>query len=109
MPRQQATCTLDWGLYYNGASIINRSEKNSIIYKENNDSKYRYTKAITLGAHGGSTKIKNEGTNYDGVIVQNGIPIAIVKDNEFSAKDIESSQKLELIGYLATPNGSLIG
>lgn len=87
---------LDWGLYYNGASIINRREKASIIYKVNNDndSKYSYTKAITLGAHGGSTKIKNEGTavatihshgNYDGVIVQNGIPISIVKDNEFSS------------------------
>ncbi|MBE6227012.1 MAG: DUF4329 domain-containing protein [Bacteroidales bacterium] len=110
---------IDWGLYYNGASIINKREKVSIIYKVNNDGifKYGYTKAITLGAHGGSAKIKNKGTavatihshgNYNGVILQNDIPISIVKDNEFSSKDKENSQKNGLIGYLATPNGSLL-
>lgn len=40
--------------------------------------------------------------------MQNDIPISIVKDNEFSSKDKENSQKNGLIGYLATPNGSLL-
>ena len=31
-----------------------------------------------------------------------------MKDNEFSSKDKENSQKNGLIGYLATPNGSLL-
>lgn len=40
--------------------------------------------------------------------MQNDIPISIAKDNEFSSKDKENSQKNGLIGYLATPNGSLL-
>lgn len=40
--------------------------------------------------------------------MQNDIPISIVKDNEFSSKDKENSQKNGLIGYLATSKGSLL-
>ena len=109
----------DWGMYYNGASIMQKTEKASVIYEVQNkgDVRYSYTKAVDLGAHNGKMKLVSEGKNiatihshgnYDGKIVDNKGNVSLVKDNEFSSTDKANNEKYNLTGYLATPNGSLL-
>ena len=75
---------IDWGKYYNGASIINKTEKISVIYKINiaGSTKYTYSIARNHGEHGGDYTFKHNKSNiaiihshgnYDGVITENGI------------------------------------
>ena len=115
-PREAAK---DWGMYYNGASIIRKQEMASLIYKIENDgkAKYSYTPATVLGSHGGKISnssnkenvatIHSHGEYTENVTDANGNKF-IVKDNEFSNTDKRTSEKTGLVGYLATPNGSLL-
>jgi len=102
----------DWGMYYNGTSIINKREMASSIYSK--DGKYFYTKAQTLGAHGGKIIVESNTVatihshgEYTGLISNGGI-LYKVEDNPFSRSDIKASEEIGLIGFLATPNGSLL-
>ncbi len=109
----------DWGMYYNGTSILEKREKISAIYEvnEGGEKRYSYTKAITLGQHGKKnfsikTGEKNVALihshgNYDGEIIHNGKKVK-VKDNDFSASDKQTHKQKGLLGYLTTPNGSLL-
>ena len=102
----------DWGMYYNGASILQNREMASSIYTKNG--KYSYTNAQTLGKHNGKTTtvpntvatIHSHG-EYTGFIYKEGI-LYQVNDNSFSQTDITTNKTIGLTGYLATPNGSLL-
>ena len=111
----------DWGMYYNGASIIRRQEMGSSIYevKENGKLKgYSYSEAAIGEAH--KTKISkspnSERTiatihahgNYDGIFIDKKGNVFETKDNEFSKADKANNERQKVIGYLATPNGSLL-
>lgn len=99
-------------MYYNGASILQKREMASSIYAKNG--KYSYTNAQTLGKHSGKiatvpntvATIHSHG-EYTGFISKGGISYK-VEDNLFSKADITTNERIGLIGYLATPNGSLL-
>jgi RHS repeat-associated protein len=110
----------DWGWYYNGASIISNREMGSSIYevkKNNNIIGYSYTPAAIGSAHktGFSKPQNNENViatihshgNYNGIITtENGL--YMINDNEFSKADKTYNNTNGTIGFLATPNGSLL-
>ena len=110
----------DWGKYYNGASILRKCEMFSVIYevKEGNKIKgYSYNEAIVSDAHKVSTTIKdNENIaatihshgEYNGIFVDDKGNRYMVKDNEFSEADKATNKKIGVVGYVATPNGSLL-
>ena len=116
----QRKAALDWGMYYNGASIIRKQEMGSSIYEVKKDGilvGYSYSPAIIGEKHRTSfspapngykmiATIHSHG-NYDGVIIENGRRYEI-KDNEFSLADKNYNKSLNMIGFLATPNGSLL-
>ena len=115
-PREAAK---DWGMYYNGASIIRKREMASLIYKVKDDGefKYTYTKALVLDSHKGKITNSSDKENvatihshgeYTGNIIDAKGNKFIVKDNEFSKTDKETNERTKLVGYLATPNGSLL-
>ena len=102
----------DWGMYYNGVSILQKREMASSIYTKNG--KYSYTNAQTLGEHSGKiTTVPNTVATihshgeYTGSINMEGISYK-VEDNLFSKTDIATNTRIGLTGYLATPNGSLL-
>ena len=102
----------DWGMYYNGASILQKREMASSIYSKNG--KYSYTNAQTLGEHSGKiTTVPNTVATihshgeYTGFISKGGVSYK-VEDNLFSKADTTTSERIGLTGYLATPNGSLL-
>ena len=108
---------IDWGKYYNGASIINKTEKISVIYKINiaGSIKYTYSAAKNHGEHGGDYTYKRNKSNvaiihshgnYDGIVSVNGELKQLI-DNDFSKQDKNTSKKLGIPIYLSTPNGSL--
>ena len=111
----------DWGMYYNGPSIIRKREMGSTIYevKENGTSKgYSYSAARMSDGH--KTKVSHPrnseeivGTihshgNYDGIIIDKNGTKNAVGDNKFSRVDKDYNVILKIVGYLATPNGSLL-
>ena len=110
----------DWGKYYNGASILRKREMFSVIYevREGNEFKgYSYNEAIVSDAHKVSTAIKdNENImatihshgGYNGTFVDDNGNRYMVKDNEFSEADKATNRKIGVVGYVATPNGSLL-
>ena len=115
-PREAAK---DWGMYYNGASIIRKREMASLIYKveDGEKVKYAYTKATVLDSHKGKISNSSDKENvatihshgeYTGNITDAEGNKFIVKDNEFSKTDKRTNEKAGLVGYLATPNGSLL-
>ena len=79
---------------------------------------YSYTPATVGNAHGtGFSKPQNGENivatihshgNYDGKIKTEDGSVALVKDNEHSTADKSYDIQNETIGYLATPNGSLL-
>ena len=107
----------DWGMYYNGASILRKREMGSTIYEVREKGLlkgYSYTNAKFLDAHGGSMMIPDNTIatihshgEYTGFINIDGVE-SIVMDNSFSATDIKTNQAIGLIGYLATPRGILL-
>ena len=108
-PREAAK---DWGMYYNGASILQKREMASSIYAKNG--KYSYTNAQILGEHSGKITIVpntvatiHSHGEYTGFINKEGISYK-VEDNLFSKADIRTNESIGLTGFLATPNGSLL-
>ena len=111
----------DWGMYYNGASIIRKREMGSSIYevKENGKLKgYSYSPAKMGTEHSSSMSLSPEGTvtvatihshgNYNGVIDDANGKKQKVNDNTFSPADKAYNKKEKNIGYLATPSGTLL-
>ena len=111
----------DWGWYYNGASIVRKREMGSSIYEVKKGKSligYSYTPATVGNAHGtGFSKPQNGENivatihshgNYDGKIKTEDGSVGLVKDNEHSTADKSYNIQNETIGYLATPNGSLL-
>ena len=111
----------DWGMYYNGASILRKREMGSTIYEVVNNGRlkgYSYTPANVGNEHntGFSTPKNGENVvatihshgNFDGTIKGYDERAYKVKDNEFSLKDIIYNTDNQLLGYLTTPNGSLL-
>ena len=111
----------DWGKYYNGASILRKREMFSVIYevKEGNKIKgYSYNEAIVSDdAHKVSSTIKdNENITatihshgeYNGTFVDDKGNRYMVKDNGFSEADKATNKKIGVVGYVTTPNGSLL-
>ena len=106
-------------IYENGTAKFLLTEEGYLIYKveDGGKVKYSYTPAVVLGFHGGkmlnSSDKKNVATihshgEYTGNITDTKGNKFIVKDNEFSNTDKRTNEKTGLVGYLATPNGSLL-
>jgi len=111
----------DWGTYYNGTSIIRKKEMGSSIYEVRKNGKlqgYSYSEAKIGNAH--NAQISNPpndekvvGTihshgDYNGRIKDKQGKEYMVIDNMFSSKDKQINKKLNVNGYLATPNGTLL-
>ena len=119
--RTPRAAALDWGMYYNGASIIYKKEMGSSIYEVKKDGKiigYSYSPAAVYQEHkaGFSLPPKGENSvgsihshgNYTGNIKDSAGNIRKVHDNRFSSADKIFNKKSNLTGFLATPNGSLL-
>jgi RHS repeat-associated protein len=101
---------IDWGMYYNGASIIRKKEMGSSIYevKEGKNLKgYSYTTA-NEGEHSVSPSIPANKEEIVGVIHSHGNADTKHINNAFSRADIKYIDKIRVNGYLATPRGSLL-
>ena len=101
----------DWGLYYNGASIIRRREMGSSIYEVKTEGElkgYTYSEAAIGAEHSAKVSSSPHGEQIVGTIHSHGGYDKNYKDNYFSTTDIENNKSLDIIGYLATPNGSLL-
>ena len=113
----QREAAKDWGMYYNGASILRGKEMGSTIYevREKGILKgFSYTNANVGEAHSVTPSfppndekvvsfIHSHG-NYTGTLTDAKGNKFTVKDNDFSSKDKENKG----FSYLATPNGSLL-
>ena len=112
---------LDWGMYYNGYSIIRGREMGSSIYEVTENGKivgYSYSPAAVFQEHQAGFSLPSEGQktiatihshgDYTGQIEGHDGKIYPVHDNKFSSTDKKINNKYGLTGYLATPNGSLL-
>ena len=101
---------LDWGMYYNGASIIRKREMGSSIYEvtKNGDLKYAYSEAAIGAEHKLRISKAPRGKRIVGTIHSHGGYDENYKDNSFFKADLANNQKLNTVGYVATPNGSLL-
>ncbi len=117
-PREAAK---DWGMYYNGASIIRKREMGSSIYEVRKGGAlegYSYSPAKMGTEHNSSLSLSPEGAttvatihshgNYDGVTVNANGEKLKVNDNTFSPADKAYNKKEKTIGYLTTPSGTLL-
>lgn len=111
----------DWGMYYNGASIVRKREMGSSIYEVRENGKlkgYSYSPAKMGSGHKSSFSQSPEGKetvatihshgNYDGKFIdENGSKQRAI-DNAFSSADKAYNKKENRMGYLATPSGTLL-
>lgn len=117
-PREAAK---DWGMYYNGASIIRKREMGSSIYevrKRGTLEGYSYSEANISGGHRTTVSGPSNGEkivatihshgNYDGIFLDKDGKKQQVNDNIFSPIDLSNNRQQEMTGFLATPNGSLL-
>ena len=100
----------DWGMYYNGASIICKREMGSSIYEVKQKGKlkgYSYS-AANEGEHSVSISLPPNGERFVGSIHSHGDADAEHINNKFSKADIKYIEKTKENGYLATPSGDLL-
>ena len=100
----------DWGMYYNGASIIRKREMGSSIYEVKQKGKlkgYSYS-AANEGEHSVSISLSPNGERFVGSIHSHGDADAEHINNKFSKADIKYIEKTKENGYLATPSGDLL-
>ena len=100
----------DWGMYYNGASIIRKREMGSSIYEVKQKGKlkgYSYS-AANEGEHSVSISLPPNGERFVGSIHSHGDADAEHINNKFSKADIKYIEKTKENGYLATPSGDLL-
>ena len=106
-PREAAK---DWGMYYNGASIIRKREMGSSIYKVRENGKlkgYSYSPA-NEGEHSVSISLPPNKEEFAGSIHSHGDADTKHMNNIFSRADIKYIEKTKENGYLATPSGELL-
>ena len=112
---------LDWGMYYNGYSIIRGREMGSSIYEVTENGQmvgYSYSPAVLSKEHRTSYSLPPQGEktvatihshgNYTGHIKGLNGKKRKVYDNKFSSTDKSLNKESNLTGFLATPNGSLL-
>ena len=100
----------DWGMYYNGASIIRKREMGSSIYEVKQKGKlkgYSYS-AANEGEHSVSISLPPNGERFVVSIHSHGDADAEHINNKFSKADIKYIEKTKENGYLATPSGDLL-
>lgn len=100
----------DWGMYYNGASIIRKREMGSSIYKVRENGKlkgYSYSVA-NEGEHSVSISLPPNNNEFAGSIHSHGNADTEHINNKFSKTDIKHIEKTKENGYLATPSGELL-
>ena len=100
----------DWGMYYNGASIIRKREMGSSIYEVKQKGKlkgYSYS-AANEGEHSVSISLPPNGERFVGSIHSHGDADAEHINNKFSKADIKYIETTKENGYLATPSGDLL-
>ena len=100
----------DWGMYYNGASIIRKREMGSSIYEVKQKGKlkgYSYS-AANEGEHSVSISLPPNGERFVGSIHSHGDADAEHINNKFSKADIKYIEKTKENGYLATSSGDLL-
>ena len=100
----------DWGMYYNGASIIRKREMGSSIYKVRENGKlkgYSYS-AANEGEHSVSISLPPNNEEFAGSIHSHGDADTKHINNKFSKADIKYIEKTKENGYLATPSGELL-
>ena len=98
---------LDWGRYYNGASILRGVEFGSTIYRTRDG--YVYTVANMGSAEGVTESEQPVGTERVAIIHSHGRYLEDLGEgnNQFSPRDKISSREFLVDSYVATPNGSL--
>ncbi|MDR1762512.1 MAG: DUF4329 domain-containing protein, partial [Dysgonamonadaceae bacterium] len=98
----------DWGMYYNGASILRGKEFGSSIFVVNKDGKTYYSYSVAYEGTAGKTKVSKSpnGEKIIADIHSHGEYISDT-DNDFSNKDKRGNYNDKIDGYLTTPNGSL--
>ena len=100
----------DWGMYYNGASILNKVEYGSKIFVIKKDEKvvgYSYSVAKEGSAHYVATSSSPNGETAVADIHSHGNDDNDRDDNHFSKADKKDNDKLQINGFLASPNGLL--
>ena len=100
----------DWGMYYNGASILRKREMGSTIYEVREKGLlkgYSYSKA-NEGEHSVSPSLPPNKEDMVGTIHSHGDADKEHKNNVFSKADIKNIKILGVSGYLATPSGTLL-
>jgi hypothetical protein len=101
--------TKDWGLYYNGASILRGKEFASTIYKTaiNGKTVYTYSEANIGETDNVMRSNAPNGEAPEAIIHSHGQYDEGYKNNDFSNKDKWNSYNLKVDGYVTTPDGSL--
>lgn len=100
----------DWGMYYNGASILRQKEFGSTIYEVKNKGKligYAYSEANEGEAHSVKTSSPPNSEKVIADIHSHGNDDEMYDDNNFSPGDKQDNDKNNIKGYLASPNGLL--
>ena len=101
---------IDWGMYYNGASILRRREFGSTIYEVQSNGKvigYAYSEAKEGSAHGVVPNFPPNKEKTVADIHSHGNDDIGYDDNHFSEADKKDNSKKGINGYLASPNGFL--
>ncbi len=101
---------IDWGMYYNGASILRKREFGSTIYEVRNNGKrigYAYSEAKEGTAHKVRTSLPPNKEKVAADIHSHGNYDIDYDDNLFSEVDKKGNNKKGINGYLASPNGLL--
>lgn len=101
---------IDWGIYYNGASILRKREFGSTIYEVRNNGKrigYAYSEASIGKEDAVERSEAPNGKPRSAIIHSHGNYRKDYLGNDFSNKDKWNSYNLEVDTYVATPNDSL--
>jgi len=100
----------DWGMYYNGASILRGIEFGSTIYEVNKDGKvigYSYSVAAEGKGDGHVDPSLPPKFEKEVADIHSHENYVAESDNHFSPADISDNDRRKNTGYLTTPDGSL--
>ena len=95
-----------WGLSYNGDSIAKNKEYGSVIYSDNG--KFKYTKPNKGDKDSVRVNSKTKGKPVVAWIHSHAAYDENYASEEFSFKDLENAERINLPSYITTPKGYLI-
>ena len=95
-----------WWLSYNEESIAKNKEYRSVIYRDNG--KFKYTKPNKGNKDTVRVNSKTKGKTIVAWIHSHAVYDANYSSEEFSFKDLENAENLNLPSYITTPKGYLI-